>query len=180
MQNDCLLERRGLISFSSQGSDCHVLAGGTQAAAYLAISLQSPIFINSWFSVAALLPLSPFIQCKLVSPNLHLAFILLSVLQKGWLFHYWFRRVFHIKWCSSGFRQTFNRLSVCFILCLIILIIAPETKSFVITNKNKGKLWIVASTENAVFIRNSWWDWNRVGFKHVNTIVLTYEKPFHK
>lgn len=32
MQNDCLLEGvGGLISFSSQRNDCHILAGGTYA-----------------------------------------------------------------------------------------------------------------------------------------------------
>lgn len=78
---------------------------------------------------------SSLLQRKLVSPNLHLAFIFLSVLQKAWLFHYWFWSVFHIKLCSSGFRQTLNRLSICFILCLIILIKVPW--DWVFSNKQE-------------------------------------------
>lgn len=43
---------------------------------------------------------------------------------------------------------------------------------------NKGELWTVASKENAEFIRNSWGFSNRVTFKQVKTLALTYEKPF--
>lgn len=43
---------------------------------------------------------------------------------------------------------------------------------FAITSKNQGKLWIVAFTENGVFIQDSWWEQTRLTS---NTAKQQYE-----